>query len=174
MSEKIDLDKLNFVGDLRKGRPTLGNMMRVSVYRLLVYSMKAVMTEDLGKEKTDELFYTAGKLAGRTIFGGILKDERKDFDLLEEIKDLLLRTRIGLFEVKQYDESTKTFLFVVNEDLDCSGMPIDGETKCAFDEGLISGILSDYYGIEFETKEIGCWATGEKSCIFRSAPVAHD
>lgn len=172
MSERIDLDKLDFVGDLKKGRPTLGNLMRVSVYRLLVYSMKAVMTEELGKGKTDKLFYTAGQLAGTTIFRGILKEEKKDFNLFDEIKDLLEKCKIGLFEVKQYDEHTKTFLFVVNEDLDCSGLPIDGETKCAFDEGLISGILSSYFNTEFETKEIGCWATGEKSCIFRSSPVS--
>ncbi|MFC1614867.1 V4R domain-containing protein [Gemmatimonadota bacterium] len=49
---------------------------------------------------------------------------------------------------------------------------MDGETKCAFDEGLISGILTDYFKLEFETKEVGCWATGEKRCIFRSAPMS--
>jgi uncharacterized protein len=172
MSYHANFDKLDFVGDLKKGRPTLGNLMRVSVYRLLVYSMKAVMAEDLGKQKTNELFYSAGMLAGQIIFRGILKDERKDFNLFEEIKDLLFKCGIGIFEVKQYDEQTKTFLFVVKEDVDCSGMPIDGETKCAFDEGLISGILTDYFKLEFETKEVGCWATGEKSCIFRSAPLS--
>lgn len=145
-----DMDRMDFVGDLKKGRPTLGNLMRVSVYRLLVYSMKAVLTKEMGKQKADELFYSAGKLAGQTIFRGILKDESKGFDLLEEIKDLLLKCKIGIFEVKQYDEATKTFMFVVNEDLDCSGLPVDGETKCAFDEGLISGILSDYFGGDFE------------------------
>ena len=172
MSNHVDTDRLDFVGDLKKGRPTLGNLMRVSVYRLLLYSMKAVMIEELGKQKTDELFYAAGKNAGQIIFRGILKDESKDFDLIETIRDMLFKCRIGIFEVKQYDEATKTFTFVVKEDLDCSGMPIDGETKCSFDEGLLSGILSDYFKVEYETKEIGCWATGEKSCIFRSAPVA--
>jgi uncharacterized protein len=171
MSAHADVDRLDFVGDLKKGRPTLGNLMRVSVYRLLLYSMKAVMTEELGKEKTDELFYAAGKSAGQIIFRGILKDDSKEFDLIETIRDMLLKCRIGIFEVKQHDEDTNTFLFVVKEDLDCSGLPIDGETKCTFDEGLISGILSDYFQVEFETREIGCWATGEKSCIFRSAPV---
>ena len=172
MSNVIDTDNLILVGDLKKGRPTLGNQMRVSVYRLLVFSMKAVMKDDLGKEKADYLFYKAGLLAGKTIFRGILKDERKDFNLIDEIKDLLLRCQIGLFEVKHYDEASRTFTFVVNEDLDCSGLPIDGEAKCSFDEGLISGILADYFGEEFVTTEIGCWATGEKSCIFRSSPAA--
>ena len=174
MNGQTGLDKLDFVGDLKKGRPTLGNMMRVSVYRLLLYSMKAVMTQELGKQKTNELFYNAGKLAGELIFRGILKEGLTGPALFAEIKDMMLQCKIGIFDVKQCDEQTKTFLFVVNEDLDCSGLPIDGETKCSFDEGLISGIMASFYGVEFETKEIGCWATGEKSCIFRCRPAVKD
>ena len=102
MSERIEMDSLDFVGDLKKGRPTLGNLMRVSVYRLLVYSMKAVLTKELGKERADKLFYSAGMLAGQTIFRGILKEEKKDFNLFDEIKDLMEKCKIGLFEVKQF------------------------------------------------------------------------
>ncbi|MGO5051014.1 hypothetical protein ACTQ6A_00640 [Lachnospiraceae bacterium LCP25S3_G4] len=35
-------------------------------------------------------------------------------------------------------------ILTVGEDLDCSGLPITGETVCNFDEGFLAGILKVY------------------------------
>jgi predicted hydrocarbon binding protein len=54
----------------------------------------------------------------------------------------------------------------VSEDLDCSGLPVYGETVCDFDEGFIAGIFHVYTGKEFIVKEIDCWSTGDRTCRF--------
>jgi predicted hydrocarbon binding protein len=50
--------------------------------------------------------------------------------------------------------------------LDCSGLPISGDTVCFYDEGFISGILSLYTGRKMKAAEIDCWATGARTCRF--------
>ena len=56
------------IGDLDLGRPNLGRMTRLEVYRLMQFSFRDVMEAQLGTEKADELFYAAGELAGRELF----------------------------------------------------------------------------------------------------------
>ena len=58
------------------------------------------------------------------------------------------------------------FIVTVSEDLDCSGLPITGETVCDYDEGFIEGIFETYTGKKFQVKEIDCWSTGDRTCRF--------
>jgi len=59
-------------------------------------------------------------------------------------------------------------------DLDCSGLPVSGETVCDYDEGFIAGIMHTYYGREFVAREIDCWASGGRICRFEVKPLAAD
>ena len=58
------------------------------------------------------------------------------------------------------------FTLTVSEDLDCSGLPVTGETVCVYDEGFIAGILEAYTNRPFEVREIDCWSTGDRTCRF--------
>ena len=83
MADSFVLDKIPVVGDLQKGRPTLGNTMSVSVYRLMIYSLRAALTAKLGKEKADQMVYLGGKLAGEAIHKNMLKDIKDEEELFE-------------------------------------------------------------------------------------------
>jgi len=60
------------------------------------------------------------------------------------------------------------FILTVDEDLDCSGLPLMDEVVCTYDEGFIAGIFESYTGKRFEVKEIDCWCTGERTCRFEA------
>ena len=172
MASELDLDKLKFLGDLQAGRPTLGTSMSVPFYRLNFYSLKAVLEAKYGKKEADEVIYATGKLAGKTLFQNLLKDMTELAKFINKISEIFLKNKIGRFAVKDMDLKNKIFSFYITEDIDCSGLPTNGETRCIFDAGLISGLLSAYYKTGFATKEIGCWGTGEKFCLFKSTPVS--
>jgi predicted hydrocarbon binding protein len=57
-------------------------------------------------------------------------------------------------------------LLSVSEDLDCSGLPLQENTVCVYDEGFLAGILYDFTGKHFDVKEVDCWATGDRTCRF--------
>ena len=49
-------------------RPSLGPTTRIEVYRLLQYTLRDVLEEELGHQKTDEMFRKAGAIAGREFY----------------------------------------------------------------------------------------------------------
>ena len=55
------------------------------------------------------------------------------------------------------------------EDLDCSSLPITGETVCNYDEGFLAGILKVYTKKEYVVTEVDCWATGSRVCRFEAS-----
>lgn len=99
-----------FIGDIELGRPHLGKMTRIEMYRLFQYTLRDVLEEEFGTERADRMLYKAGFLAGTefcrryidgcTEFGefvakaqaelermgvGILHIERADMDSLESL-----------------------------------------------------------------------------------------
>ena len=161
---------INIIGDLQKGRPTLGNTMPVAVYRLMLYSIRAELMDRFGKDEANCILYHSGELAGKTIYLNFMSNVKNESELYISIEKLFLGARIGKFKVKKSNEKGE-LMFSMSEDLDCSGLAPDGETKCSIDEGIISGILSSYHKKPYITKEVGCWGTGEKSCFFKSVSL---
>ena len=49
------------LGNIQEGRPNLGNMTRVEVYRLMQFTFRDVIELAVGTELTDKIFYDAGK-----------------------------------------------------------------------------------------------------------------
>lgn len=154
------------LGDLTEGRPNLGDETSVTAYRLMQFTFKDVFSKEIGKQRTVELFVKAGHLAGQEFCRNVL-DTSLSFDaFIADLKEKLVDLKVGILRIEESDLEKFRFVLTVSEDLDCSGLPIFGETVCDYDEGFISGILEQYTGKKFLTKEVDCWSTGDRTCRF--------
>ena len=152
--------------NIKEGRSSLGEDMPVMVYRLMQYTLLTVLTNDFGREKANHYLREAGFLAG-TEFAKNALDLTVDFNtFVANLQKSLLDLKIGILRIESVNDDTGEIVLTVGEDLDCSGLPITGESVCDYDEGFIAGILKTYTGKPYTAKEIDCWATGARVCRF--------
>ena len=154
------------LGDIDEGRPCLGKQTSVAVYRLMQFTMRAVLEKEYGDEQTRELLRMAGRLAGRELCKNVLDTSLPLNKFVAQLHDILLELSVGILRLEKSDVESLSFMATVSEDLDCSGLPIKGYTVCDYDEGFIEGIFTVYTGKPFDVKEIDCWSTGERTCRF--------
>ncbi|MCL1805571.1 MAG: 4-vinyl reductase [Clostridiales bacterium] len=156
------------IGDIAVGRENLGLDMPVAVYRLLMYNLMDELKERFGQEQADRILYSIGYRSGLAIAANLLEPvgDLDEFiiDLQKRLKDL----KIGILRIESVDLENMHIVLTVDEDLDCSGLPVTGEAVCTYDEGLISGLLYHATGKEFTVKEVDCWATGDRTCRFEA------
>lgn len=157
------------LGDLEIGRPNLGDMTSVVCYRLMEYTFKDVLCKELGREKTNKIFLAAGRLAGEQFCKNVLNTELSFDAFIAELGQKLIDLKIGVLRIEHTDEANGNITLTVSEDLDCSGLPLYGETVCDYDEGFLAGILYAYTDREFNVKEVDCWATGDRTCRFQAS-----
>jgi predicted hydrocarbon binding protein len=147
--------------EILKGNPVsyrakLGNF--VSIIPGLTNATIVCLSPGLAREIKE-----MGRLLGRSVISEFV--EAKDFKgVMHEIKDLLEVTKFGRIEVLSLKEDSA--VFNVYECADCGGLPDVGRPLCAFDEGLIEGILAERTECEYEVREVDCFGTGEKYCEF--------
>ena len=154
------------LGDLQIGRPNLGDQTSVIVYRLMHFTFKDILSKELGLEKTRKLLVAAGTLAGREFCRHVLDTSLPFPEFIADLKEKLITLKVGVLRMEEADLSALRFRLTVSEDLDCSGLPIFGDSVCDYDEGFIAGILNEYTGKEFVVRETDCWATGDRTCRF--------
>ncbi len=154
------------LGDIAFGRPNLGDSTNVAIYRLMQYTMRAVLEKEYGSEQCRHLFVLAGKLAGTEFCKNILDTSLGFNQFIAELQKKLVELRIGILRIEDANMENLIFIVTVSEDLDCSGLPISGETVCDYDEGFLEGIFEVYTGKKFQVKEIDCWSTGDRTCRF--------
>lgn len=155
------------LGNLTEGRPNLGNETSVAIYRLMQFTFKDVLSKELGRERTREIFVQAGHLSGREFCRHVLNCTLPFAEFIAELKAKLIALKIGVLQVEEASLPGLHFVLTVSEDLDCSGLPVFGETVCDYDEGFIAGIFREYTGQEFTAREVDCWATGDRTCRFQ-------
>jgi uncharacterized protein len=171
-----DINKKEFniswkdLGDIELGRPNLGSMTPVIVYSLMEYTFKDVMSKELGMKKTAELFVKAGKLAGEQFCTNLLDISLPFDEFIAQLQEKLIELKIGILRIEATDIEKLNITVTISEDLDCSGLPVFGETVCDYDEGFLEGVLSTYTGKQLKVKEIDCWATGDRTCRFEISP----
>jgi len=162
----------NMIGNIGEGRPNLGHTMDVSVYRLMQFTLRDVLIKKFDAETADRIFYEAGRHAGQE-FCKELITQKDDFNgFVGELQELLKKLKIGILRIEKADLAKLNFTLTVAEDLDCSGLPASDETICTYDEGFISGLLSEYTGKNFSTREVDCWCSGDRVCRFEAKSVA--
>lgn len=159
------------LGDLEVGRPQLGDMAPVLVYRLMQYALKAVLAQKVGVAATKEIFIQAGRLAGVEFCRNVLDTSLPLDRFFLELGRKLEEWKIGILKIEDIAPDTLEMTLTVAEDLDCSGLPVCHQTLCDYDEGFLAGILSSYTGQEFQVEEISCWALGDRICRFKVSLV---
>ncbi len=172
MSElpKMNFSKYKFswepVGNIEEGRKNLGPYMPVFAYRLFEFAMRTELTNQFGKIKAAEILRNAGKISGIELANNVLNINLPINEFLSHLRDILEKNRIGILRIEEFNQSTGDIRLTIAEDLDCSGLPVTGETVCSYDEGFLAGILEVYTKKEYHVEEIDCWATGARVCRF--------
>jgi uncharacterized protein len=160
----------SMLGDIQEGRPNLGPMVHVSVYRLMQYTLRDILIRDSGVETADKIFFEAGKKAGEEFCRNILT-QKSDLDsMLTQLEQTMRELGIGMLRVESADHDRGHYIITVAEDLDCSGIPVCSEEICIYDEGFIAGLLLAYTGKDFDVKEVDCWGSGDRICRFQVVP----
>jgi uncharacterized protein len=160
----------SMLGDLKEGRPNLGPMTHVAVYRLMQFTLRDILIREVGVEKADQIFFEAGKKAGREYYEHILTQKKDLNDFFADIQRTMKELNIGIFRVESADHERGSFVVTVEEDLDCSGIPLCSEQICTYDEGFIAGLLLEYSGKDYSVKEVDCWGSGARTCRFTVVP----
>lgn len=158
------------LGDIQEGRPNLGMFTRVEVYRLMQYTMRAVLSDEFGDAETRRLLARAGRISGEEFCRQKLDVTLPLNAFIARLHEILEEMAIGVLRVEKIDSESTSLIVTVSEDLDCSGLPVNGYTVCDYDEGFLAGIFKVYTGKEFEVKEIDCWSTGDRTCRFTINP----
>jgi predicted hydrocarbon binding protein len=161
----------SMLGDIEKGRPNLGPLMHVAVYRLMQFTLRDILIRDFGVEQADKIIFEAGKRAGQEFCDNILTDKKDINGLFADLQRTMKDLGIGIFRVESADLEKNSFVVTVAEDLDCSGIPVCSEEICTYDEGFIAGLLLAYSGKDFRVKEVDCWGTGDRVCRFTIDPL---
>ncbi|MDO9493867.1 V4R domain-containing protein [Acetobacterium sp.] len=161
----------DLLGDIGAGRPNLGNVTRVEVYRLMQFTFRDIIEKHVGVQETDEIFYEAGKLAGSAFYQHMITKNDDLNNFVNQLKAVMRELGMGILRVEQADMEKGELTLTVSEDLDCSGLPEQGYEICTYDEGFISALLENFSGKPFIVKEIDCWCTGDRTCRFSAKAV---
>jgi len=161
------------LGDIKKGRGDLGVDMPVLVYRMMQFTLLDVLSKAHGTDNANSYFKDAGFLAG-TEFAKNVLDLNTDFDsFVVDLKKSLESLKLGILKIEKYESISGKLVLTVEQDLNCSGLPVTNENVCIYDEGFITGILNAYTGKLYNVREVDCWASGEQVCRF-CADVANE
>jgi len=171
MTERMYQFSWDLLGDIALGRPNLGPTVRLEVYRLMQFTFRDVIEQHLGKEKTDQIFYESGKLAGIEFYKKNFSSIKDFNEFVKTLQGTLRDLGIGILRVEEADIEKGLLTLAVSEDLDCSGLPELGYEICTYDEGFISGLLEGFTGCAFRVKEIDCWCTGDRTCRFTAEKI---
>ena len=158
----------DLLGDIKLGRPNLGNQTRLEVYRLMQFAFRDVIERRFGTETTDRVFYEAGELAGTQLYRHLVTPTKDLNDFLRQIQQILKELGIGILRVEKADVEKGEFMLTVSEDLDCSGLPELDYEICTYDEGFIAALLESFSGAKYRVREIDCWCTGDRTCRFEA------
>ena len=166
--EEFDENKFSWdsIGNVIDGRKNLGEEMPVFIYRLFQFTIKDEIAKKFGNEATVEVFRNAGKLAGFEFANHMLDLSLPFNEFIAQFQKTLEECKIGILRIEKFDEETGEATLTIGEDLDCSALPITGETVCNYDEGFLAGILKEYTKKDYIVTEIDCWATGSRVCRF--------
>ena len=159
------------IGEIALGRPNMGSETHLMVYRLMQYTLRAVIAHHSGNEYASEILREAGWLAGTEFCQHALDTSLELAAFIAALQFKLKELKVGILRMEKSDLEHQQFTITVAEDLDCSGLPIRGYPVCEYDEGFLAGIFEVYLGRPFSAREVDCWSTGDRTCRFELNPA---
>lgn len=172
MSDKKGLRLFNWevIRDSDDQRLHLGTDVPLTIYRAAMYSLHDELSDRLSNEAAQEILRNAGYRVGKTLAESELDLTAQPSAFIAQLQALLKDTRIGILRIEEADAESGKFVLAIDEDVDCSGLPLMEDSVCYYDEGFISGILEAYSGKPYNAKEVDCWTTGARVCRFVAKP----
>lgn len=162
----------DLIGDIEEGRENLGTQVDVDVYRLMQFTLRDVIEQELGSEKTDKIFFAAGKMAGFALYENLIAPVETLDEFVSKTQKVLREKKIGILRIEKAEE--KEIVLTIDEDLDCSGLPVLDYETCIYDEGLVSGLFEGFTGKKWNASEVDCWCTGARTCRFQVIMTEED
>ncbi len=89
------------LGDVAEGRPNLGLMTEVSVYRLMQFTLRDVLIKDYGVEAAARIFFEAGKSAGKHFCENVIPKGLTFNEFIAALQDALQRLKVGILRVEK-------------------------------------------------------------------------
>ena len=154
------------MGDIKAARPTMGEDMKIIVYRLLQQSLMDILVRNIGTVKADHFFIESGRMAGYELAMHNLVLEQSPEDFFKQLSEIIYELKIGIFTLESYNSDTGELSIAIANDLDCSGITSQNKALCKFDEGFLSGLLGAFTGEDYDFREVDCWGQGEGTCRF--------
>lgn len=159
------------IGNIAKGRPALGNLMPIAVYRMFQYSFRSILEKNFGKDAIKHILVEAGRMSGMEFCRNILDVRLSPESFFEMLRQKMEEMGIALLRMEHVNFDNMIFILTLSEDLDCSGLPAAGEAVCNYNEGFIMGILETYTDRQFAVEETDCWSTGDGTCRFHVVAI---
>lgn len=156
----------SLLGNLKDGRPNLGEKVDLEMYRLLLYTLRDVLELRYGAEETDKIFFDAGKTAGAEFYRHYVSPVSSLQEFVATVQKLLKEKSIGILRVEEALPEEGRVILTIDEDLDCAGLPETDYEVCRYDEGFVSALFECFTGEFWTAKEIDCWCTGARTCRF--------
>ncbi len=150
-AKQVGFEAVRLENALQVVRPKLGGDIPIALFRLV----RLVVMEDLFGHAADAQAYLAGKQLGASL--GI-KDLDQFLALCEELK-------IGMVQVRT--DGPGHLHVDVHECVTCSGLTPVGRPLCAFEGGLIAGVVESIEGVRVRAREVTCiGGLGDATCGF--------
>ena len=86
----------DLLGDIRLGRPHLGNSTHLEVYRLMQFTLQDVIVKKFDVEETDDIFYQAGRLAGNHFYREKIGDVPELGAFIQKLTTIMTEMGIGI------------------------------------------------------------------------------
>lgn len=163
MEAPIALSKL---GDLQKGRASLGKQMPLVVYRLLRSVVRRGLSELYGEGEMRETLWESGMIAGRALARETLDLHLSPDAFMENLLQEMARCNLGDFQLEWQDTTGKSMLFVSENRLIVDTKEDPSMRVCQYESGLLAGIFYEYTGKEYLVRELSCRCTGASHCRF--------
>jgi len=153
----------DIIGDLRTGRPNLGDQVNLLLYRLMQSTFHEVALKTFGGEESNKLFREAGKIAGTFFFEYFLqnyKDLPMD-DFLEKFRAALNEHGIRFLRIDSVDTGTETCTLSVATGIDGTALNLVKIDDYHYDAGFAEGVLCKYTDRNFRAATVNFNAVQE-------------
>jgi predicted hydrocarbon binding protein len=163
MTERTYEFNWDIIGDVKEGRPNLGDRVNLLLYRVMQYTFHTVSTRAFGDEGSNALFREAGNIAGRVFFDNFLqsyKDLPADV-FLEKFREVLDGHGIQFLRIDSVDAGAETVAISVATGIAGTNMTLVKIDDYHYDAGFVEGVLFKYTGKNYVAESVNFSAVQE-------------